>query len=192
MEMDAASGSAEAPAEGFATEATGQFILCPADNLNTDGIYPGKYTYKDYLGAEEMARVVMENYDPAFATTVQPGDILVSGFNFGTGSSREQAATALLAAGVKCVVAGSFSETYKRNAINNALVCLEAPELARHLQEEHAANGLTTRTGETGTIHFAQGKILYGGKAWRCSRIGKAAQEVVAEGGLENWVRGRI
>ena len=58
--------------------------------------------------------VVMENYDTAFVDLVKQNDILIAGFNFGTGSSREQAATALKHAGVQLVVAGSFSETYKR------------------------------------------------------------------------------
>jgi len=89
-------------------------IFCHQDNLNTDGIYPGKYTYVDNLTAEEMAKVVMENYDQNFTGIVRRGDVLVGGFNFGTGSSREQAATALKACGIQILLAGSFSETFKR------------------------------------------------------------------------------
>ena len=62
---------------------------------------------------------------------------MVGGFNFGTGSSREQAATAIKASGVTIVIAGSFSETFKRNSINNALLCLEAPNLVRLLKEKY-------------------------------------------------------
>jgi len=91
-----------------------QVIFCHQDNLNTDGIYPGKYTYVDNLTSEEMAKVVMENYDTGFTALVRKGDILVGGFNFGTGSSREQAATALKACGIQILLAGSFSETFKR------------------------------------------------------------------------------
>ncbi|RKP14936.1 aconitase A [Piptocephalis cylindrospora] len=183
--------SASSPS-GFPPHLDGEVIFCPADNLNTDGIYPGKYTYKDDLVAADMAKVVMENYDPSFAGSVRSGDILMGGFNFGTGSSREQAATALLASGIRCVIAGSFSETYKRNAINNALVCVEAPGLVRHLAQSSEGKGLTIRTGQQAKVHFAQGMIEYDGQEWACSRVGKAAQEVVGEGGLENWVRRRI
>jgi homoaconitate hydratase len=70
---------------GFPEKIEGDIVFCDADNLNTDGIYPGKYTYQDDMTAEQMAKVCMENYDPAFGTVSRPGDILVSGFNFGTG-----------------------------------------------------------------------------------------------------------
>jgi homoaconitase (EC 4.2.1.36) len=73
----------------------GELIFCHQDNLNTDGIYPGKYTYQDDITPEGQAAVVMENYDPKFKEMAGAGDILIGGFNFGTGSSREQAATAL-------------------------------------------------------------------------------------------------
>ncbi|MCO5583783.1 hypothetical protein L7F22_037697 [Adiantum nelumboides] len=99
---------------GFPALFKGPLIFAPQDNLNTDGIYPGKYTYQDDITPERQAQVVMENYDPQFAATVaslrssgqseaeaetKSGVILVGGYNFGTGSSREQAATALKHAG---------------------------------------------------------------------------------------------
>ncbi|KAI9596753.1 homoaconitase [Syncephalis fuscata] len=179
---------------GFPKQLRGEIIFCPADNLNTDGIYPGKYTYKDDLTKEEMARAVMENYDPKFVNIIKEGDILVSGFNFGTGSSREQAATALLHAGIRCVVAGSFSETYKRNAVNNALVCIEAPELVRALLAKYGRDQLTVRTGEEAVVNFAQRQITKSDQSahWPCSGVGRAAQDVIASGGLESWVRQRL
>ncbi|RKP33590.1 hypothetical protein BJ085DRAFT_9232, partial [Dimargaris cristalligena] len=76
---------------GFPATFTGDLVFCPQDNLNTDGIYPGKYTYNDHMTADDMKRVVMENYDPLFTTRAHAGNILVGGFNFGTGSSRAQA-----------------------------------------------------------------------------------------------------
>ena len=72
----------------------------------------------------------MENYAPEFAGMVGEGDVLVAGYNFGTGSSREQAATALQAAGIALVIAGSYSQTYLRNAINNGFLCVESPTLS--------------------------------------------------------------
>ena len=81
--------------DGFPEILNGELIFCHQDNMNTDGIYPGKYTYIDDFTPEQQAQVVMENYDPEFVSMVNKGDILAGGFNFGTGSSREQAATAL-------------------------------------------------------------------------------------------------
>ncbi len=80
-----------------------------------------------------MARVVMENYDPQFAHRTREGDVVVGGFNFGTGSSREQAVTALKYKGIPLVIAGSFSQTYLRNAFNNGFLCIETPELVNRL-----------------------------------------------------------
>ena len=83
------------------------------DDINTDVIYPGKYTYTD-LTPEEMAKHALEDLDPEFANQVQPGDIVVAGRNFGCGSSREQAVTCLKHAGVGAVIAKSFARIYGR------------------------------------------------------------------------------
>ena len=80
------------------------------------------YTYRDDMTPEMMAKVVMENYDPQFAARTNAGDVIVSQFNFGTGSSREQAVTCLKAKGIPLVIAASFSQTYLRNAFNLSLI----------------------------------------------------------------------
>ena len=116
----------------------GRLVFLPQDNLNTDGIYGKDYTYREDMTPEMMARVVMENYDPQFAAIAQAGDVVVGGFNFGTGSSREQAVTALKAKGIPLVIAGSFSQTYLRNAFNNGFLCIETPELVNRLREKFA------------------------------------------------------
>ncbi|KAK5206016.1 mitochondrial Homoaconitase [Exophiala xenobiotica] len=131
---DAPSASTEVY-PGFPERVEGEIIFCDADNINTDGIYPGKYTYQDNVPVEKMAEVCMENYDPKFSSLAKPGDILVSGFNFGCGSSREQAATAILAKKIPLVVAGSFGNIFSRNSINNALMGLEVPKLIQRLRE---------------------------------------------------------
>ena len=93
--------------EGFPETIEGEIVFVDADNLNTDGIYPGishlvsplnsgKYTYQDNVPREKMREVCMENYDPKFGSIAKDGDILLGGYNFGSGSSREQAATAIL------------------------------------------------------------------------------------------------
>ncbi|HOC24039.1 MAG TPA: 3-isopropylmalate dehydratase [bacterium] len=99
------------------------------DDVNTDVIFPGKYTYT-VTDPAEMARIAMEDLDADFAKNVQPNDIVVAGKNFGCGSSREQAAFCLKYAGVGAVVARSFSRLYFRNCINAGLPALTLPESA--------------------------------------------------------------
>ena len=178
--------------EGFPEALTGELVFCHQDNLNTDGIYPGKYTYIDDFTPEQQAGVVMENYDPAFGKLVRKGDILVGGFNFGTGSSREQAATALKYRGIALVLAGSFSETYKRNAINNGFLVLEAPELVNDLKTRFGTDKLTVRTAIQAKLDFTNAELTANGKTYGLSPVGAAAQELVLAGGLEAWTRERV
>jgi homoaconitate hydratase len=174
---------------GFPETITGELIFCHQDNLNTDGIYPGKYTYKDDFTPEQKAAVVMENYDPEFGEIVEKGDILVGGYNFGTGSSREQAATALKYKGIQLVITGSVSETYKRNAFNNGLLVIEAPELVDDLKNRFGKNMLTVKTELKAVVDFKYSTIDLKGKAYNFGSIGEAAQELIVAGGLENWIK---
>ncbi|KAI7940228.1 hypothetical protein MJO28_013880 [Puccinia striiformis f. sp. tritici] len=217
----------------------GPILFTPADNINTDGIYPGKYTYRDEISADEQAQVVMENYDPSFSKTVvdllsssspatplsdsEPletdlnltnqarisrrtgtGVILVVGKNFGTGSSREQAATALRNAGIPLVISASFGEIFKRNAINNGLICLESQELVSFLIQKFNVvikDGVTIVTrfdleldSKSGivTITDPSSKILTQPAVFHLQPIGTSVQEIFVAGGLEGWVKERI
>lgn len=174
--------------EGFSEKLSGELIFCDADNLNTDGIYPGKYTYNDEMTPEQQADVVMENYDPQFGKRVNRGDILAGGFNFGTGSSREQAATALKYRGIQLVIAGSFSETYKRNALNNGFLPLEIPGLIHSLRKAFPEKILTRKTGFTVTLDIKKSQLSCPLGVFRFAPVGAAAQELILAGGLENWV----
>lgn len=178
--------------DGFPSKLAGTAIFCHQDNLNTDGIYPGKYTYIDDFTPEQQAEVVMENYDVDFGKLVQKGDIMVGGFNFGTGSSREQAATALKYRGVQMVFAGSFSQTYKRNAINNGYLVMEAPELLADLKAKFGADKLTVRTELTIEVDFRSATLSCDGKTYSIGTVGAAAQELILTEGLENWVKEKI
>ncbi|MDK9699410.1 MAG: homoaconitase [bacterium] len=178
--------------DGFPATVTGELLFCHQDNMNTDGIYPGKYTYVDDITPEQQAQVVMENYDPEFGKIAVTGDFLVGGYNFGTGSSREQAATALKYRGIKLVLAGSLNETYKRNAINNGFLVIEAPELVNDLKAAFGAEKLTVRTGWIATIDFAKSTLTTNGKVYVIAPTGAAAQELVLTGGLEAWVKARL
>ena len=103
------------------------------DNVNTDVIFPGKYTYT-ISDPAEMARHALEDLDPTFAGGVRKGDIIVAGRNWGCGSSREQAATCLRAAGVQAIIAASFARIFFRNAVNNGLLPIACPEAAAVIQ----------------------------------------------------------
>ena len=134
----------------------------------------------------------MENYDPGFQKTARKGDVMLSGFNFGTGSSREQAATSLKFFGIQMVIAGSFSETYKRNAINNGFILLECPELISHLQEKHGTNFLTKVLDDKIEVFMSKSQLNYQGITYNLDTLGPVAQELILAGGLENWVKKSI
>ena len=116
------------------------------DNVDTDVIIPARYL--NAPSPEELAKHCMEDIDPAFATTVQPGDIIVGGANFGCGSSREHAPISIRACGVACVIAASFARIFYRNSINIGFPILECPEAAAAVQN-----------GDTISVDFATGVI---------------------------------
>jgi homoaconitate hydratase len=177
--------------EGFPSSVRGRILFIDKDNLNTDGIYGSKHTYRDDMTPEQMAAVTFENYDPNFNTLYQKGDVVVGGLNFGSGSSREQAATALKYKGIPCVIAGSFSETYKRNAFNNGFVVFECPELVMHLRKT-LANREATTVGPEITIDYAKSILSVGEKSFPFPPLSPAAQELIVAGGAENLVASRL
>ncbi|MGE5114693.1 MAG: homoaconitase [Acidobacteriaceae bacterium] len=178
--------------EGFPAEVKGRLIFVPLDNLNTDGIYGKDYTYREDMTRELMAKVVFENYDPQFASRTQAGDVVVGGFNFGTGSSREQAVTALQAKGLPLVIAGSFSQTYLRNAFNNGFLCIESPEFVKWLKQVFAprveAKEKTIIPGIDIDIDFTTGTITCLDDKFRFPAMGVVPQSLVVAGGVEKLV----
>jgi len=176
---------------GFPPSVRGRVLFIDKDNLNTDGIYGSKHTYRDDMTPEEMAAVTFENYDPNFNTLYQKGDIVVGGLNFGSGSSREQAATALKFKGIPCVIAASFSETYKRNAFNNGFVVFECPELVSHLRAT-LKNRAPTAVASEITIDYGKSLLTVDGKSFAFPPLSPAAQELIVAGGAENLVARRL
>jgi len=177
--------------EGFPSSVRGRILFIDKDNLNTDGIYGSKHTYRDDMTPDEMAAVTFENYDPNFNALYQQGDVVVGGLNFGSGSSREQAATALKFKGIPCVIAGSFSETYKRNAFNNGFVVFECPELVSYLRDTLTDRAPTT-VGSEITIDYAKSILAVDEKSFPFPPLSPAAQELIVVGGAEKLVASRL
>lgn len=146
------------------------------DNINTDVIYPGKYL--PIIDPPEMAKHALEGADKEFPNKIKKGDIIVAGFNFGCGSSREQAATSLKYAGVACVVAKSFSRIFFRNAINQGLALVESKEASDLIQE-----------GDEMTINFKKGEISIKEKKTSFSPLPDFLMSILEEGGLIPHVR---
>lgn len=116
------------------------------DDINTDVLFPGKYTYT-VTDSKEMAKIALEDLDPEFAANVQKGDVIVGGANFGCGSSREQAASCLLYAGVGAVVAKTFARIFFRNCINFGLPALTSAEAVDALEHGESIE-IDTEKGE--------------------------------------------
>jgi homoaconitate hydratase len=184
-----------AMSEGFPSTIDGRALLLPVDSLNTDGIYGKDVTYRDDLTPDEMATYAMANYDPSFQEIAAEGDIIVAGRNFGSGSSREQAATALKYRGIQMVIAASFSQTYLRNAFNNAFICIESPALSDAIRSVHsneAEGGAKTVPAGDLKIDFPTATATWNGQRYPLSPVGPAAQELVLAGGLEALTRKRL
>ncbi|HYL14932.1 MAG TPA: homoaconitase [Terriglobales bacterium] len=181
---------------GFPARVKGRLIFMPQDNLNTDAIYGKDYTYRDDMTPEMMAKIVMENYDPQFAARTREGDVIVGGFNFGTGSSREQAVTCLKAKGIPLIIAASFSQTYLRNAYNNGFLCVEVAELVKRLREqfarEIAAKEKTIIPGDEIEVDFTSSTIAWRGEKFSFPPLGTVPQSLVIAGGVENLVAKRL
>ena len=150
------------------------------DNVNTDVLFPGKYTYTA-KGKEEIASHALEDLDPTFAPNVRFGDLLIGGRNFGCGSSREQAATCLVYSGVGAVIAESFARIFYRNAINNGLLAIVCPDAARAIHGQE----IVSVDVERRVIECADGS--YGFPA-----LSATVQEILAAGGLVEQVKRRL
>jgi 3-isopropylmalate/(R)-2-methylmalate dehydratase small subunit len=150
------------------------------DNVNTDVIFPGKYTYT-LKTPEEIAAHALEDLDPGFAGQVQLGDVIVAGKNWGMGSSREQGVTALKYCGVPMIIAASFSGLYFRNCINQGVLPIVCPELRAHIQ-----------SGDTIEIDLAEAVIQAAGQTFTFPRLSPSVQAIIDAGGLLPMLQARF
>jgi 3-isopropylmalate/(R)-2-methylmalate dehydratase small subunit len=139
------------------------------------------------LSNEDMAKHALEDYDPAFAKTAEKGDMIIAGRNFGCGSSREQAVSAIQFAGVVAVVAASFSRLYYRNAINQALYCIECPEASEYARAHKATlhHGSMRLDPEKGTLWI-------GGREFTFKPLAGQASEIFKAGGLAEYTKKKL
>lgn len=150
------------------------------DDVNTDVIFPGKYTYtvKD---PAEIAAHALEDLDPEFTRHAQPGDIIVAGRNWGSGSSREQAVSALKQRGIAAVVAISFARIYYRNGINQGLLLLTCPQAVA-----------AARHGRQIEIDLTSSLVKVEENSYPFPALSPNALAILAAGGLVPYVRQRL
>lgn len=147
------------------------------DDINTDMLFPGKYTYSCST-PEEIKPHLLEDLDASFATNVKQGDIIFAGKNFGCGSSREQPVVGLKAVGIKAVIAKSFARIFYRSAINQGLLLIESSEAVEAYSE-----------GDKVTVDADQGIITVGDRRFRFPQLPPEIIAIQRAGGLLPYVR---
>ena len=153
-------------------------VIKYGDNVDTDVIIPARYL--NTIDKKELASHCMEDLDTTFTSRVKPGDIMVGGWNFGCGSSREHAPVAIKASGISCVIAKSFARIFYRNAINIGLPILECPAASEAIAE-----------GDTVSIDFDTGVITdeTTGRTFQAAPFPPFIQNIIAKGGLMNSLK---
>ena len=150
------------------------------DNVDTDVIIPARYLNSQ--DAQELAQHCMEDIDPDFVHRVHAGDVMVGGWNFGCGSSREHAPLVIKTSGISCVIAKSFARIFYRNSINIGLPILECPE---------AADAIAA--GDTVAVDFDTGVITdeTTGRTFQAEPFPPFIQNIIRAGGLMKALRAR-
>jgi 3-isopropylmalate/(R)-2-methylmalate dehydratase small subunit len=150
------------------------------DNVNTDQLFPGKYTYTCST-PDEIKPHLLEDLDPSFAKNVQAGDLIIGGKNFGCGSSREQPVVGLKVVGINAVVAESFARIFYRSAINQGLILIECPDAVKAYCDNSKVK-----------LDVDAGKILIDGKEFCFPRLPKEIIAIRDAGGLLNYTREKL
>jgi len=146
------------------------------DNINSDIIIAGRYLI--YIEADKLAEHAFEMLGAGFAAKLQHFDIIVAGRNFGCGSAREQAVTAIMGLGIKAVVASSFARTFYRNAINSGLPIVECPDLYAAVNE-----------GDVIGIDLAAGEIQHHLTRYSFPKFPDSIRRLLEVGGLAEYLK---
>ena len=156
-------------------------VFVYGDDINTDVIFPGKYTYT-VTEPKEIAIHAMEDEDPDFVKEVKPGDIIIAGKNFGCGSSREQAAFCFKYLEMGAIIAESYSRIYFRNCINAGLPALEIKGLLSKVKKGDVVEINT----ETGTV------LLPDGSTVSFPPLPPEVDQIMQKGGLANYIKSKL
>ena len=148
------------------------------DNVDTDVIIPARYL--NTSDKKELASHCMEDIDSGFVKSVQRGDIIVAGKNFGCGSSREHAPIAIKESGVSCVIATTFARIFFRNSINIGLPILECPEASEEI-----------KAGDVVSVDLSSGTITdkTTGKVYKAEPFPPLMQGIIEAGGLAEYIK---
>jgi len=150
------------------------------DDVNTDMLFPGKYTYTCGT-AEEILPHLLEDLDERFAKQVQDGDIILAGKNFGCGSSREQPVVGLKAAGIAAVIAKSFARIFYRAAINQGLLLIECAPAVEAYNE-----------GDAVSVNAQEGRITVAGTEFSFPTLPEEILAIRQAGGLLPYARAML
>jgi 3-isopropylmalate/(R)-2-methylmalate dehydratase small subunit len=149
------------------------------DNINSDIIIAGRYLI--YIEPDQLAEHAFEMLGANFGSKLRNFQILVAGRNFGCGSAREQAVTAIQGLGIKAVVASSFARTFYRNAINSGLPIVECPELYEGVKQ-----------GDEISIDLSAGKIRHKSSQYRFPKFAASMQQLLECGGLVEYLKAQV
>lgn len=151
------------------------------DNVDTDVIIPARFL--NTSDPKELASHCMEDIDKDFKNKVKPGDIMIAGYNFGCGSSREHAPIAIKESGISCVIAKSFARIFYRNAINIGLPILECPDAASEIED-----------GDTVSVDLETGiiKDITKGIEFKSQPFPEFIKKIIECGGLINYVKEKV
>jgi 3-isopropylmalate/(R)-2-methylmalate dehydratase small subunit len=159
------------------------------DDVNTDVIFPGKYTYT-LTNLNDFAAHALEDLDPDFAKQVQPGDILVAGKNFGCGSSREQAAVCIKLSGVRVIVAKSFARIFFRNCVNNGVLPIVCPGAVDAVQKGDVMNVNLDRCEID--VETRHGTSLQAPQRFTFPPLSPSVMQIIDAGGLIPMLRRKL
>jgi 3-isopropylmalate/(R)-2-methylmalate dehydratase small subunit len=157
----------------------GHAVVIRGDDIDTDVMYPGAYLNID--DPEQMKPYLFEGFDPTLRDQLGDDAIIVTGSNFGVGSSREHVVQAMKAWGVRCVVGRSFARIFRRNCVNLGLPILECPEAAEAARPKSAIR-----------IDTDSGVVEVEGRPFQASPIDPFVLELQASGGLVPWAQTKL
>jgi 3-isopropylmalate/(R)-2-methylmalate dehydratase small subunit len=157
----------------------GRAVVIDGDNVDTDVMYPGEFL--NIEDPDAMKAHLFEGYDPALRDELGDDAIIVTGWNFGIGSSREHVPLAMKAWGVRCVLGNSFARIFRRNCVNLGLLALACPDAVEAVQASGSPIRIDTDSGE----------ILVDGRTFQAEPVPDLVRELQGAGGLVEWARRR-